>query len=710
MEPITSTLLAAGKLAETAVSSTEIGRIGRLAVGRLGFKALAEADPEVVHPLALSLSALGGATSALSMVSKLSFTGLAKAERIADIQDGPVCWAEAAENIVQLMKGDGNGILNNLSDNFQKKVAENLGKFDASIDIASDGCPVLRFPRHSYPALLRDMGIEAKSIPFSHEALQKALSENRPAILSGTVNSLPEKYPVLAESTEAVGHAVVAIDFDPRSGEYTILDSNYPQPYTLSSEAVGRFMQGESSRLCITKSPAEKWRHTTAYTEKSKIVFSVGEKASSIRNEASVAKIGDKPKPVSFGANTSILQASAELSKTAERIGTASLPGRVLGMVANVLSGTNRSGMEVIREAANDAAAFYKISPPKTFFDNNELGASWGGKTEDSFDDWVGGNPSMLRQYAKTYGGDFIKAVFGHEIGHHMFTKLGLRKAGYPKVCNEAVADFLSGLYCGARGLDGRGFAEFLANDTSSLRGGYPTGATRSALFKEGYSLANSYAWKDFQSILDERGFNLKAQVTEIAKRQLALGVRHIEEGEAKSSLEKLSSDKKLEKYMKKFRAMSLEDKLKEVAKTNADIRKAYLQAGGFEGEMARKAEEFRRTRENIEKWIENMGRQLAGMDEEQIKSLKNISRNNLESTRQMVEDEREAMEFRQKMAELREQQIKQQTQFQYEAEKKGYRQLFPNTIYQYSKDPNLFSKGGYIYRLNPYNGSLNRI
>ncbi len=549
MEPFTTTLTSVvGKLAGTTVSTATTEKIGSLIVSRLGFKALMEADPEVVHPLSLSLSVLRGVNAAETALSTPSFGGLAKVERLCDLQKGPTCWREAIENIIQLMKGDVSGSMNNLSDKIYGMVKDCPRKFDAVLEKDPNAGEVFAIPRYSYPVLLKEFGIRAKSVPFSHKTLQIALQENRPVMISGKAKFL------YSDISDEDCHVVVAVDYNPATNEYTILDSNKPQPCLASSGMLQQFARGvDGNQMCMTLDSARKWPHSVYHFGVHKVELPLKVETSELKPDVEVAKaLSTQKNSVAFGASLPVLQLSAELSNIANKFGPSTIPGVLLNKISNSLSGTNGVGMETIRDAVKDAAKFYGLKTPNIFYEKGQPGVMWEGLSDASYDDWVGGDPKTLAAFANTYGGDFAKAVMGHEIGHHVFDKLGFREAfektfglQYGRICNEAAADYLSGLYCGSLGLDGRGFAEFLANDTSYLSGYYPKGSVRSALFKEGYATANSYPWKRFQSILRDSSFSLRDKVVEVVSRQIPIATQTLTDtGVMMSSVADLSAKK----------------------------------------------------------------------------------------------------------------------------------------------------------------------
>lgn len=694
MEPLT--LAASAKLAAASIAK----KSAELFANRLAFSALANVDPEAAQSLAISMSAMKGLSSMTLGISGPAFNGIAGVERIADIQVGPTCWREALENLVQIMEGDKVGELNCISDDIYRRISENPKKYDAVFEPMPDGGGLWSVPRYVYPAILKEYGIDAKIIPFSHSVLQKALAEHRPVVLSGLTSGIPEKY---GDIQDHGAHALVAIDYNPISKEYTLLDSNYDKPYAVSAESMDRFMKG-GRQMCVTKLPAENWSVKTAYIGNSKVTFGVGEKASikTLSSEAGGASLPRKGGKISFGASLSALQTSAELSRISEGIGNSTIPGRILKGIADAISGTNKPGMEIIQDAVKDAATFYKLHPPKVCFEEGQPGMMWEGRSEKAYDDWVGGDPNALAHYASIYGGDFAKATIGHEIGHHVFAKLGFNKANLPLICNEAVADYLSGLYCGAKKLDGRGFSEFLAADTSYLGGNYPKGSVRSALFKEGYATSYSYAWRDFESVLNDPKFNLKEKVAEIALRNLPQGYLAINESGKPMRRFGLTASKARSFSFRGNDTEELNALLKESEMLGGECRMLVKKYGGVEAKIERRLGKIQEFRQSLEREMQKI---MKADDSEAAKLKRDISWRKIK-----MEGEENIAQIKKDISEFQGQRIKKQTEFQYKAEEEGYKQMFPRTLPYNWGDPNLFSKGNDVYRQNPQNGEMTKL
>lgn len=170
----------------------------------------------------------------------IAFKGFTNIEPIADIQKAGTCWAESLENVIQLVKNDKNGKFNGLSEDIVKLIADNPSKWEA-FEFPSEKNPLDRWnidPKY-YPKVLGEYGVEAKNVQFSHETLQKALSEKKPVILFGDVKHL-DKY-----EGKRGGHALVAVDWEPDSGHYVLLDSNFKNVYKVSPKELERFAKGQ---------------------------------------------------------------------------------------------------------------------------------------------------------------------------------------------------------------------------------------------------------------------------------------------------------------------------------------------------------------------------------------------------------------------------------------------------------------------------------
>lgn len=212
--------------------------------------------------------------------SSVSFKGFRDTERIADIQSGRNCSYEAMENLAQLQIGDKDGLLNDLSDKFHQFVKTHPERFDATdrgwwgywhndrwyVDMAK------------YPEILKEVGVEARAMPFSHSELQRALAENRAVIIGGDVVHLPPY------NGQVGGHALVVVDWNPdNGGSYTLLDSNSRSAYSVSADAIEKFAksteayEGGISMVVAEKPSSWPWK-TSVEDPKILDVFSDYEK------------------------------------------------------------------------------------------------------------------------------------------------------------------------------------------------------------------------------------------------------------------------------------------------------------------------------------------------------------------------------------------------------------------------------------------------
>lgn len=221
---------------------------------------------------------------------------------------------------------------------------------------------------------------------------------------------------------------------------------------------------------------------------------------------------------ISFGASALGLQSAAHLSDLANLYQGTTF-GSICGSLSSWLSDSDKAGMDVIKDCVGDLSSFYGVDNVKVFYEKGEPGVHTTGMTTGAFDNWIGGDPQVLSQYANEYGGDFVQNVFAHEMGHYVFDQLGLHQDGYSRLSNEAVADFLAGIYAGSKGLDSEGFRKFLEDQPHDPDGEYPDGEDRAKLFMEGYELAESYDYKNFQSVIDSPYFDLNEAVHDVANR-----------------------------------------------------------------------------------------------------------------------------------------------------------------------------------------------
>ena len=170
--------------------------------------------------------------------ARIPFKGFSEVEPIANLQEGGTCASEAMENICQIMNGDvagrNNGVITN---KIQNTLRANPKEWDART--TSDG-KFLTFPKEKYCSMLKTLGVNAEQTAFSHSALQKALENHKPVLLSGDAKRLSVVKPEYIGPSE--GHAVVAVDWDPGKKEYTILDSNFPRTYKVPADTLHSFV------------------------------------------------------------------------------------------------------------------------------------------------------------------------------------------------------------------------------------------------------------------------------------------------------------------------------------------------------------------------------------------------------------------------------------------------------------------------------------
>ena len=229
--------------------------------------------------------------------------------------------------------------------------------------------------------------------------------------------------------------------------------------------------------------------------------------------ETTMAVSGDG---MAFGAHPYALQGASVLTQISENL-SGTFFGDLCKSWADSLVGANIEGMDVIKNCVSDLSDFYGVDNVKVFFEPGEPGVHFSGFSDDPSDNWIGGDPTALNYYSNHYGPDFIQNVMAHEMGHFRFDKLDLDVEGYGRISKEAVADFLSGVYSGSKGLDPQGTVDFY----SSLpdHPDYPTGEQRANLFNEGYELAQKYPFKDFTNIVNDPMFDLRGTVCEVANR-----------------------------------------------------------------------------------------------------------------------------------------------------------------------------------------------
>lgn len=168
------------------------------------------------------------------------FAGLTNVERIADVQYGGTCWAEAIQKAVQLTVGDKTGQFNNLSTEIVAKVFNDPKKWDAIENRSSQyACERWNIPSSRYADMLKEFGVDAENKSFSHKELQAALNDNRPVLIGGDVKYLDGLY-----GEESGGHVLLAVDWEPDTGKYVLLDSNFNNVYKVSKETLEKFATG----------------------------------------------------------------------------------------------------------------------------------------------------------------------------------------------------------------------------------------------------------------------------------------------------------------------------------------------------------------------------------------------------------------------------------------------------------------------------------
>jgi len=207
------------------------------------------------------------------------------------------------------------------------------------------------------------------------------------------------------------------------------------------------------------------------------------------------------------------LQQAATLK---ERAKTKKAFSRLLNYEADLMSGADHPVLIAVQTFADVAADFYRVPRIKVFYANNELGVQWNGLTRAAFDNWIGFDPDMLQKAAAKYGTHFAENVIAHEIGHHVVDRLGF--AGIPRIANEAIADYLAGIFAGSKGLDPNGFAQFLAEQPPDGKD-YPHGPERHALYLAGYRTAAEYTFQNFQAVIDDPRFNLRLALCQVVER-----------------------------------------------------------------------------------------------------------------------------------------------------------------------------------------------
>ena len=151
---------------------------------------------------------------------------------------------------------------------------------------------------------------------------------------------------------------------------------------------------------------------------------------------------------ISFGASLPDLQNAANLSHMAKMYSNTEY-GPVLDLLSDSISGANMPGMEIIKSGVDDASSFFGVDPVNVYYEAGQPGIQLSGYTNLLYDNWIGGDPNVLSYYGNQYGQDFTNCVIGHEMGHNMVDFLGLG-ASIPCVANEAISDWMAGIYAGS--------------------------------------------------------------------------------------------------------------------------------------------------------------------------------------------------------------------------------------------------------------------
>lgn len=203
--------------------------------------------------------------------------------------------------------------------------------------------------------------------------------------------------------------------------------------------------------------------------------------------------------------------------------------GDMLSHMSTTLSGSDLPGMEIIKDSVDDVCSFYHVDPVNVCFTPDGTGMHWGGFSPGPEDNWMGANPYQLKDETLEFAtpgheSDYVNISFAHEMGHYCVDQLGMNSQ-LPRIANEAVADYLAGIYAGSKGLDPDGFSRFLSSLPEEGQFGpdgekwYPGGNERAELFREGYEAAQNYTWQAFQSVVDDARFDLHGTILNVAGR-----------------------------------------------------------------------------------------------------------------------------------------------------------------------------------------------
>lgn len=145
---------------------------------------------------------------------------------------------------------------------------------------------------------------------------------------------------------------------------------------------------------------------------------------------------------------------------------------------------------------------------------------------------------------------------------------------------------------------------------------------------------------------------------------------------------------------------------LEEASRLRHECSDLAMEAGGSAGALDRGLERMDAERQALDSYIDNRLQWLDNATPEQVRRHQHECETELE----LALARNHEQELVRERADLEEQFIKNQTESQFQAEKAGYRQVHPWSMYRgYTGDPNLFEKDGELYRLDS-SGGLTRI
>jgi len=200
----------------------------------------------------------------------ISFAGFRKTKKIVDRQNGPECWLEAMENLIQLYIGDKSGASNQSTEKKLREIlANNKARYGYYTYIDEEGQLADNVSSaESYKTLLDDVGIPVSWYPFSHATLVKALALDRCVLLR--VKAFVYYYPgrsIQSYVNDKSHHAIVVSDSAIVNGVegYYILDSNLTDELFLPKDvlelaAVTHPAANVNMSMLITDGPA-KWNN-----------------------------------------------------------------------------------------------------------------------------------------------------------------------------------------------------------------------------------------------------------------------------------------------------------------------------------------------------------------------------------------------------------------------------------------------------------------